>query len=321
MGFSINVDEIPALSSYKSALACYQGTLPIKGTGRNGGIRPLGNRRAGHLSIHLSYLNTLDRSNFTEPTVCCRLYDTDCVRFYPDGTIHLDCGVHPTRSTIAFINRIVRRLGRNYSHVSSVTNGLDKTMLYHYVSKVGDKHPQTRVFPFPASFISLDADGVPPHPVTCKYHKVNRKAANALRKLYKPFIDHAKVMIKLSYSEVSYVGREEYTALAEELTTRLGLVRSTRLPNRDIDWYCKAMRSTDRADWSDALHALGVLTVLGEHGRNTFGHYAWRYQPKAILRQINELIKHAHRDQIFVEEELPIGEYKKDLNLKYVYSL
>ena len=330
MGFSVNVDSLPSIRDWQNALFTFQCIKPIRGNGKNGGVRPLGNRRAGHMEIHLLHPR-LDGHRIPEgkPTVCCRLYNTDCVMFYPDGRIHLDYGVHNTRSTIVFINKIisgVRSSSGRMPYISSETNRVlgprgyveNKTMLYHL--PVPD-YKTKKVFPFPTSFISLDADGVPLHPITCKYHKVNRKAANALRKLYKPFIDHAKVMIKLSYSDVSHVGREEYTALAEELTTRLGLVRSTRLPNRDIDWYCKAMRSTDRADWSDALHALGVLTVLGAHSDSWSATFSWRYQPKAILRQIDEIIKHAHRDQIFVEEELPIGEYKKDLNLKYVNSL
>jgi len=76
------------------------------------------------------------------------------------------------------------------------------------------------------------------------------------------------------------------------------------------------MRGDNIEDWADTLESVAAMSMTYRWA-NWSGRQ-WYYQPQQILQDLDEVLKYAHADAVFVEVELPIGEYKKDRNSKYV---
>ena len=98
MGFGINGNDLPLIRSYGRAKEQYDAITPIRGTNN---VRPLGDRRKHHQRIEVAKRNGAGAAG-----LACVLYNTACVTYYEDGTMHLAHDGHVTQSTCAFIERI-----------------------------------------------------------------------------------------------------------------------------------------------------------------------------------------------------------------------
>jgi hypothetical protein len=97
---------IRLLQTYADALETYNNVEPIRGSGRNAGLKPLGHRNR----IQFQLLKGSDNE------IKCRLYDTDVVVFYPDGTIKITDATYTTQTTANFIEDVLGIRGRVSDH-------------------------------------------------------------------------------------------------------------------------------------------------------------------------------------------------------------
>ena len=88
---------IVPLFSYEDAVKWYADTKPIRGSGRNAGLKPLGHRDRTHFQILMD----------SDKQVKCRLYDTDVVTFRPDGTVFVTPDRYNTQTTANFISDVL----------------------------------------------------------------------------------------------------------------------------------------------------------------------------------------------------------------------
>ena len=329
MGFHVATDSVPTIGTYRTAKFVHDSIEPIKGRGINAGLRPIASRRAAHMTIRFEE-GVASPSGVRGDAVICRLYQTDCVTFFESGEVRIHNGGYTTVSTCLFINAVLLPRQR----VSNLPDGSYYYSLYStysYPIPSGDyvKGKDTVYVPKEQQYmfrgtIDLKVDGLPLHPEPCVLHSINRKAMNSVRKLYAPFMRYATAMIKIGYA--ANVGLDRGTRdvhLAEIKETGIedwaGSVSSTLFTYENADFLCRVMRHDDKKDWANALHAMATVTMTPEYTARLGVEYF--YRPDHMLQAFKEAPKYAHRDQVFVCKELPLGEYKKNPNLKYMDSL
>lgn len=100
MGFSINTTYLPRIHSYEDAARLYAQVEPIRGSGCNAGIIPMGERNKPHMRWETS----TDANNQT--IYHAVLYRTRCVSFYPDNTFSINTD-YASQSTAAFIDAVI----------------------------------------------------------------------------------------------------------------------------------------------------------------------------------------------------------------------
>jgi len=161
---------ITRLYSYAKALQWYKDTPPIRGDGRNAGLRPLGHRNKMQFQLRMQ-----------GDAVECVCYDTPVVTFHPDGIIAIKDGGYVSQTTAHFI-RDVLGLGASVADKDLVisVNGND------YRLKSGMKLKEGEL----GTYEVVESA---PHDV---YH-IDRKKLNALRKQVQPYRTFLVGMIKM----------------------------------------------------------------------------------------------------------------------------
>ena len=90
---------ITMLTDYAEAARWYEITEPIRGSGTNAGVRPLGHRNRPQFQILKC-----------DDNIICRCYSTDVVTFHPDNTITLSVPAYwRTGTTANFIEDVLGR--------------------------------------------------------------------------------------------------------------------------------------------------------------------------------------------------------------------
>lgn len=168
MAFGISTKGVPRLYNYAAASRHEHDVTPIRGKD----IKPLGKRTAQHMQILRYGAGTADER------VACRLYSTDCVVFYENGTIKLDHGGHVTQSTATFMSAVLGPYV--YQH--------DGHLMYVREGK-------TYVIPMRGLTIAPNGDVQDPPQVTI--HTLNRKAVKEVRAKYQRLKDMAVAMCRL----------------------------------------------------------------------------------------------------------------------------
>ena len=158
---------IVSLSTYEEAKRRYESVEPIKGNGRNAGIRPLGRRNKPHFEIVMR-----------DQDVACVCYNTDVITFHPDNTITIRDGGYTSQTTANFIKDVLR-IGARIKDHDIVLLGSTRLM----------------------SKVKLQAEGNARYTViesgTHYTHKLRRKRMTELRKSVAPFMQYARGAIKL----------------------------------------------------------------------------------------------------------------------------
>jgi hypothetical protein len=236
-----------------------------------------------------------------------RLYSTDCVTYFEDGSSTIDSAGWNTQSTVAFIDALV--LGSVYRAACSGAAHSGGAYLYKLDSKE---------FLF-GSQVHLDAARMPINPEHCVVHRVNRRAMNEVRRLYAPFLKYARAMIKVAYPPNVEISDAEAKGIFER-AERLSVTRGTFPSTVSSDTLCNIMRHDDIEDWADALQSVAAMSMGARWGDSRSGGYerVWVYNPHRVMKHFDDIMKYEHSDAVFVEETLPLGQYKKDPNRKYV---
>ena len=160
---------------------------PIRG--RDIQVRPIGKRRRDWEVIEMD-----------GDVVACRLYNTQVVRYYPDGRIGLRCDHWQTPSTAEFAHmhspwQCFKRSGKLWA---MVPNGASKYMHYP-LPKDGELifKPNENGGWEPASEVVIEKQ------------VVNRDKAKAARAPYQPFLQWAKTFLKLSDGWIMHETRKQ----------------------------------------------------------------------------------------------------------------
>jgi len=159
---------------------------PIRGRAEE--VRPIGQRRRGW-----------ERIEMDGDVVACRLYNTQVVRYYPDGRIGVRCGGWQSPLTAEFIHTHSpwQCFKRNNKLWVMVPNGERKYMHYPIPSE-GE-----------LQFRIEGSHWVPVGDVVIEKKVVNRERAKAARAPYKPFLEWAKTFLKMSDGWIMHATRKE----------------------------------------------------------------------------------------------------------------
>ena len=187
--------------SYAGMKARHESTKPIRGDGTNAGVIPLGKRNKTNEQLVRKVIDG-------QVVYACRLYDTDCVEYWPDGSVLIRDGGFNTTTTGKFIHDWSPfACWRQYSQLWVRFENLDKDIVNYPVGEQGSKYEP---------LITVDMHGarrwkiVGKQTVTKSY--VDKTAMANARAPMKPFLDWAKVTLSMSDGWVMYATRKEVLA-------------------------------------------------------------------------------------------------------------
>lgn len=272
---------ISSMKTYAQALDWFDKSIPIRGKGRNGGIKPLGHRGKPHHQI-------LKGEN---DEIVCKCYQTNVVTYMPDGRIKLDSGGYMSQTTAGFMEEVLG-VGvsiRDHDLVLSMYGNAYRVGSGLELRYVNDRYVVDKA----AKFYT---------------HTVNRKVMNSLRKEIEPFIKYVKGSIKIR-------GREGFSE-EEKLNTLAALGYSGLELNPAGHWgedksvtYSKVCRFLDMARSEDMENWYVASCWLA------WSHSTWTRSilvtEQTVMGYINDLLIATNKDAV-TKTEVPEGEVKRD---------
>jgi hypothetical protein len=175
---------------YQDFKNLYDSVKPIRGRAED--TRPIGARRKDWELVEMD-----------GDVVACRLYKTQCVRYYPDGRIGLQADGWHSVTTAEFIHthspwQCFKRNNKLWVIVASET---DK-YLHYPIPKKGELQFEIR-----------DGRWQPVGEVLIEKRVVNREKSKAARAPYRAFMSWAKVFMKMSDGWLMHETRKQVIAL------------------------------------------------------------------------------------------------------------
>jgi len=179
---------------YEQYKNLHDSIIPIRG--RAVEARPIGERRRDWELIEMG-----------KDVVACRLYDTQVVRYYPDGRIGVQCGGWQTPSTADFIHTHSpwQCFKRNNKLWVMVMNRENKYMHYPLPRKGELVFKPTE-----------HGQWEPVSEVVVQKRVVNREKAKDARAPYQPFLQWAKTFMQLSDGWIMHETRKEAIPMTED---------------------------------------------------------------------------------------------------------
>lgn len=188
------------LSGYEYYKEKFNNTKPIRG--RAVECRPLGAR-------HRDWEQVVKYVENGEDVYCARLYQTDCVKYYPNGDIKLIAETYATPITAQFIgNHSPFRCYKAYKKL--------------WVSIKSGTGEDSKAYPIPEGEQGLTVEWIegdwykPVGEVKITKQVVDRQKAKDARKPLEPFLNWAKVIHKLSDGWVMDDTRKQYGELVKD---------------------------------------------------------------------------------------------------------
>ena len=283
MGYGISGRGIPSLCNYKDALYWYNRTPPIKGNGVNAGIRPLGDRSKPTMQI---IKGEHDEGEFNE--IKCRLYQTDVIIFYPNGSIVIDVRGHHTISTATFISYVLRERCRKEANRLVMDIG-------HAQYSLGSplelrRTPEGRLVP-----INVKSSYV---------HRINRVAMNAVRKEVAEFKKFYTNMLLIRQHMLSDEENREHILNKYNSLTIHSWGESVEDQRNRIDTFMEMIKGEDKGNWY--LPALWLAFSGPTERYYREGGRGVKIKATATLRLLDELLMAAH-PHVLDKVEVPAG--------------
>jgi hypothetical protein len=232
-----------AFFSYEGMKARHESTKPIRGDGTNAGVIPLGKRNKTQEQLVRKVIDD-------QVVYACRLYDTDCVEYWPDGSVLIRNGGFNTKTTSQFIHEWSPfACWGQYSQLWVRFTNLNKDVVNYPVSAEGDKYEP---------YITVDMNGsrqwkrVGKQTVTKSY--VDKTAMANARAPMKPFLDYAKATLNMSDGWIMHGTRAE--VLVAQGTKVTALHRNSVAYNKQL--YLAIKEDTD-------FYAPALCMLLPEH--------------------------------------------------------
>ena len=283
---------ITRIYDYAQAVKWFNDTPPIRGKGRNAGIKPLGHRNRLHFQIHKA----------DDDSILCRLYDTDVVVFKPNGDIVVNPLNYVTMTTANFIGDVLgirafihdRSLqisvhGQQYRINKSITLRRNEQGLLHVTE--ADK---------------------------CYVLNINRKAKKDALVKVRPFEEYVRTQMKIR--ERGSFEMEEKVAMLEELNFDSENGSSLwslemRLWNRDASEVAAKHKrvvelasSDDIGNWYLAIRWLAFSMHTWSSTINTSAEY--------LIESLHNSVM-AITPEVFKVTEVPAGMVKKNAYRKF----
>lgn len=304
-----NCARLPSLHNYERAKAHYDAVIPIRG--RAVECRPLGeHRRYSYYEIRKNVTAIQvegDHLGKFITTYACNLYKLDCVEYYPDGKIAIRTNGWHTPTTLAFINYVTQQFGKLVSVKGRwywQVTGTDKLF----------KVPTARGSEL---FLSnVGGEMIPENPLEEKRYSVKRKAINAIRKKYNFFTNYGSTMLNMNKTIEKFEPKSaKYTNFRN-----MHLVRSHYDGNgTNRENLAKLFSSLDKVIETNDLDLMYELAmyVANVAGRWNYSTQSMMCDAQHFVDLMNEAIKYHFRDDVFVSEEVTVGEALYDRNEKY----
>ena len=177
---------------YQDFKNLYDAIKPIRGRAED--VRPIGERR-----------RDWERVEMDGDVVACRLYNTQVVRYYPDGRIGLRCGGWSSPLTADFAHthspwQCFKRHNKLWVMVPTET----EKYMYYPVPTEGELQ-----FHLVGNYWSPVGD------VVVEKRVVNRERAKEARAPYRPFLQWAKTFLKMSDGWIMHATRKEVIPVGE----------------------------------------------------------------------------------------------------------
>ena len=269
--------RLTALRTYEEASEKEKTTAPIRG--RSPECKPIGDRRDTGFTIRRE----------VDGSIIAKCYNSDLIRWYPDGRIFITNGGYTSQTTHDFISRVIsRNVALCFGHDGKtwIKSGSDYTV--YPLAKGGQ-------------YFTRHADGyliaeTPNYPIT---HVINKPAMQAARKEIAPFVKYFNNMMKLT----QWAPLEESTVF----------LRADRIVH-------ERMLSNDTEEWAR------VMTWLVQNG--TANHWTYdpvtkQHTPlryvckKAIQARITRVLLSAHRSKLLTKRTHTKGGFVKDAYKDY----
>jgi len=293
MGYS-TVKEVKRCFTYADAKYVHDKTKPIRG--RSPDIRPLGQRRdADTYSVRMHGENV----EFV-------LYKTPVVTYLPNGDVMVKTDGWSSISTHQFICQV---LGIS-------CYGSRRSTVMEARSAEGDVHKY--IIPKDKGITMIHAGGnwrITQFNTVYEY-RLNRKAANAVRKKYGDFLRYIKGMVNLRSEMVEphrWARRQKPYAV---ITVTGNEIRGSTLRVNDLVWGLMELIKLEQPEETrHENHNAALAMVLRHCNQNQYGQDAAKVPAEEVLGLIDELLLRAHAQEILVWTELktgqvPTGKYK-----------
>jgi len=271
--------DMPNLGNYERALAHHNAIKPIRG--RKEDVRPLCNTTTGRRKTHLRIRETLYRGL---PAVACRYYDTDVVTYVSDGRVVVS-NEYPSNSTNAFASDMLPyALGMARKHNSAWV--YDRKGKAYWV-------PDGEVLELKQRD---DMSWYPVEAFVCYKHVVDRRALREATNQYKPFMDNCINVAKLLGEDAS---------------------KGTFYPKKPT---ASVLRDPEREGWGEATKYFIELSIVRRFAYPGSGglRQVSDLKVSTLKRRLSDYVKTEHADIVFEKVAVPIGEFVKDANAKYI---
>lgn len=283
---------IRRLYDYKEALSWYERTTPIRGSGVNAGLRPLGHRGKMQFQIRKT----------DDGIVVCRCYQTDVVTFHPDNTVSIKTGGWDSQTTAHFISDVlgISAVIADHDVQLRVGNG-------YYRVKTGIKLQRK------AAVYEYEVVEHVPHEI----HNINRRMMGELRKKVKGFRTYLSGVMKLR-GDVPFT-RDELNAALEEIgqTVRGNwdvAVYQWRQDVKDISVRQHAMLAELMEDDKDGSWYRCALMLIF-NGNGWAGRVRANYQ--YVMQHLDDLLIATH-PEVLQAIRVDDGKYSRDRYKKFL---
>jgi hypothetical protein len=285
------------IKTYEEALAHEASVKPIRGKT----IKPLHRRRDTHLTIRKQ-----TGFNFEGEEVVIKMYETDIVKYRPNGDIYVNIDGWVSMTTCQVLTDILGADFHKYNNRMWVRCDIPESYTPHALPI--DAHAPN-IFRVNMSN-TLEFQNYK-YPVV---HTLSRQAANIVRKQYKSFRQYLTNNFKLrSDNGVTCTFEVNEFVHAFEIDDVYGM---PRLPNvqvvgnkwtspKAIAHYMALIQSHDTEDFYKAV----LTTVGGNRHAVTL---------KQLLKILDDCILYHHRDTVFVEKQVTTGAWAKDNYLRFI---
>jgi hypothetical protein len=281
------ITDMPKLSNYEQALALFEHVEPIKGRGKNAGVRPLCDSVNGRRKTQYSIRKKKHPAAASKQAIECVLYDTPVVTFVEDGTIYIDMSWH-SKTTHAFVSEILN----GYRAYCSYRD--NKTWLHCRGKDWWLPHGHGITF-------KVVGDGIEPvSPRLMDRYVVNRSKAKEVYAKYAAFTSHCVTVSKLVDPKNIHASRSRWGIAIDFEPLQ------TAEPNQK---------------WGGGVNAVLAHAVVctNEYDYKTFtARTTYTLAPKKVRQVILDRLKREYAEEIFEVTKAEVGVYTTCLNEEYI---
>lgn len=306
-GYGIqNTAEIPALNNFDEVKKHHDSVAPIRGRIKE--TKPLGKRRNYcHMTIvrnRRSVISDDEPLGKFMDTYSYRLYQTDCVEWFPDGKITVKHQGWNSPTTMQFMTYSLAKLGR----IDSVRGK------WYFVNKQGKNFLMDKGITLVKEGDAYVAESV----VMENRYKANRKALNALRKKYKNFIDYGKTALSIDPNITRLEVAEACHGLSFSNVQLIPSFRWNREPT-DVENRAKLFLALDKAEESGDLTLVYELMTYVACNAGQYSYDSQRIvcSPKKFADFFDDVLKYQFAKEVFTVVPAVDGEPFHDNNKKY----